>query len=189
MIGNNEADSTRQEHLWMVALYEREERTGELLDRLGALGIDTDEATIVRVELNDSAAVSSALSLASGSSSYLRPASTSATVRHSITGAILGSLSVLVIGLSLYSGSLLHLIVIEGMFAHSLVFALIGGALGAVLGMATGLLFDRRGRASAATDWSRLNRDGFLVAIKMPPGLAEQAEEIARHLGAKEILL
>ncbi len=188
MIGNNEAGSTRQEHLWMVALYEREERTGELLDRLGALGIDTDEATIVRVELNDSAAVSSALSLASGSS-VSHPAAASAAVRHSVTGAILGSLSVLVIGLLLYSGSLLHLIVIEGMFAHGLVFALVGGALGAVVGVVSGLLFDRRGRALSATDWSRLNRDGFLVAIKMPPGLAEQAEEIARHLGAKEILL
>ena len=179
----------RQEHLWMVALYEREERKGELLDRLSALGIDTDEATIVRVELNDSAAVSSALSLASGSSSYSHPAFTSATVRHSVTGAIFGSLIVLVIGLLLYSGSLIHLIVIEGMFGHGLVFALVGGALGAIVGVTSGLWFDRRGRVSSAADWSRFNRDGFLVAIKMPPGLAEQAEEIARHLGAKEILL
>jgi hypothetical protein len=35
----------------------------------------------------------------------------------------------------------------------------------------------------------RLKSDGFLVAVKMPPPLAEQAEEIARGLGAKEILL
>ncbi|HMV51808.1 MAG TPA: hypothetical protein PKD31_28960, partial [Blastocatellia bacterium] len=31
--------------------------------------------------------------------------------------------------------------------------------------------------------------EGYLVAVKMPPPLAERAEEIARGLGAKEILL
>jgi hypothetical protein len=35
----------------------------------------------------------------------------------------------------------------------------------------------------------RLKSSGFLVAVKMAPPLAEQAEEIARGLGAKEILL
>jgi hypothetical protein len=34
-----------------------------------------------------------------------------------------------------------------------------------------------------------LGSEGFLVAVKTPPHLAEQAETIARRLGAKEIIL
>ena len=36
---------------------------------------------------------------------------------------------------------------------------------------------------------NRLKSAGYLVAVKMPPNLAERAEGIARGLGAKEILL
>ncbi|MEP7271420.1 MAG: hypothetical protein ABI882_07930 [Acidobacteriota bacterium] len=188
MAGDNEhVGAARQEHLWMVALYEREERTGELLDRLGALGIDTGEATIVRVELNDAASAASALS-AKRSASH-GTSSVSPIARHALTGAIIGSSVVLLIGLLLYSAGLLNLGFVEGMFAHALVSAVAGAVLGAAIGAALAPLVHRSPPPPAVPDWARLNRDGFLVAIKMPPGLAQQAEEIARRLGAKEILL
>lgn len=172
----------------MVALYEQEERTGELLERLGALGIETDEATIVRVELNDGSSVSSALE-ATGFSSSSPPSSVSPLMRHAVTGAIIGSSVVLLVGLLLYSASLFRLGLIEGMFAHALLSAATGAVFGAVLGALVASLLRRARPVKPAPDWSQINREGFLVAIKMPPGLAEQAEEIARGLGAKEILL
>ncbi|MEO6725145.1 MAG: hypothetical protein ABIP14_07565, partial [Blastocatellia bacterium] len=42
-----------REHIWLVALYEHETRADELIQRLSAIGVDTDEATIVRVEIDD----------------------------------------------------------------------------------------------------------------------------------------
>ncbi len=183
---NDHARGQRREHLWMVALYEREERTGELLDRLGALGIDTGEATIVRVELNNAATIAAGMAttgLAPAASSSVSP-----IARHAVTGAIIGSSVVLLIGLLLYSASLLRLGFVQGMFGHALVSALAGAALGATIGVSLASVH-RSPASPAVPDWARLNRDGFLVAIKMPPGLAEQAEEIARRLGAKEILL
>lgn len=171
----------------MVALYEMEERTGELLDRLGALGIDTAEATIVRVELNQ--AVTVATEMRSGRMSS-PPASVSPIARHTVTGAIIGSSILLVIGIALYSAGLLSLGIVEGMFAHALVSAIVGALAGAAIGFISSYLASRsRSSNRAVPEWAQLNRDGFLVAIKMPPGLAEQAEEIARRLGAKEILL
>ena len=171
----------------MVALYEQEERTGELLERLGAMGVETSEATIVRVELSEAALVASAMrttgALATSS------ASVPPVARHAVTGAIIGSSVFLLIGLLLYSASLVQLGFIEGMFGHALLSALAGAALGAVIGAVIALLQRPPRVASTTTGRSDANRDGFLVAIKMPPGLAEQAEEIARHLGAKEILI
>ncbi len=172
----------------MVALYEREERTGELLDRLGALGIDTREATIVRVELNEAATVASDIKAARPSST-LKSSSVSPTARHAVTGAIIGSFVVFLIGVLLYSASLLSLGFVDGMFAHALASAITGAVLGAAIGAVATSLLPRPKSATTVPDWTQLNRDGFLVAIKMPPGLAQQAEEIARRLGAKEILL
>ena len=93
------------------------------------------------------------------------------------------------LGVGLYETSILNLGIIRGLFGHALVSALCGAAVGALLGMIAGAIASRSEPRPAVPDWARLNRDGFLVAIKMPPGLAEQAEEIARRLGAKEILL
>jgi hypothetical protein len=42
-----------REYIWLVALYEFEARAEELLDRLRAIGVDTGEATTVRVEIDD----------------------------------------------------------------------------------------------------------------------------------------
>src|SRR5262245_64717520 len=43
----------RNEHIWLIALYEMEERAEELLDRLSAIGVDTSEATTLRVEIDE----------------------------------------------------------------------------------------------------------------------------------------
>jgi hypothetical protein len=109
--------------------------------------------------------------------------------RHAVTAAVIGSSVFLLIGFLLYSTSLVRLGFIEGMFGHALLSALIGAALGAVIGAVIASLQRPPRAAIPPAGRSDMNRDGFLVAIKMPPGLAEQAEEIARRLGAKEILI
>jgi hypothetical protein len=133
-------DRQRQEHLWMVALYELEERTGELLDRLGALGIDTDEATIVRVELDDGAAVAELKAVTSASS---KRGTFPAGARYAITGAIIGSSILFLVGVGLYETSILNLGIIRGLFGHALVSALCGAAVGALLGMIAGAIASR----------------------------------------------
>lgn len=174
-----------QEYLWMVALYEYEERTGELLERLSALGVDTTEATVVRVTLGE------AVTAASLTAAAIRAptSSISPLVRNAVTGAIIGSLIVLLLGLLLYSVNLVRFSVIEGVFAHALLSAFIGAILGAALGAILSALQREDKSAVPIKAASAQNREGFLVAVKMPPKLAERAEEIARRLGAKEILI
>ena len=41
------------EYLCLIALYELEQNAEELLDRLSAIGVDTSEATTLRVEIDD----------------------------------------------------------------------------------------------------------------------------------------
>ena len=172
----------------MVALYELEERTSELLDRLGALGIDTGEATIVRVELGNDAALKE-FKEAADLYSTRKPASVPTTARYAITGAVIGSSVIFLIGIPVYEASVVDLGMGTGLFGHSLVSAFCGFLAGSFLGFLTYALVKRITNRRQVPDWAHLNRDGFLVAIKMPPGLAEKAEEIARHLGAKEVLL
>ena len=63
--------------------------------------------------------------------------------------------------------------------------ALLGGLLGATL-----TVTKAKPLPQAATDkMQETASDGYLVAVKMPPHLGEQAEAIARRLGAKQILL
>jgi hypothetical protein len=62
--------------------------------------------------------------------------------------------------------------------------ALIGAFFGSIFGSAKQ---HKIARATSAK-MQRLKSNGFLVAVKMAPRLAEQAEEIARGLGAKEII-
>jgi hypothetical protein len=179
-MGADKEQGGRPEHLWMVALYDDEQRTAELLMRLGALGVETSEATIVRVALDDAAAIEYAADD--------RGVTVSPPARHALTGAIVGSSAALLMGLLLYGMNLARLGFVEGLFAHALASALAGAAIGALLGVAYGALSGvRRNRKSAAPLGPSPN--GYLVAVKMSPGVAEQAEEIARHLGAKKILL
>lgn len=171
----------------MVALYELEERTGELLDRLGALGIDTGEATIVRVELDNEAALKELRATATLRAQ--KSVSVPTTARYAITGAVIGSTILFLVGVPVYEASILDLGRGTGLFSHSLVSVLCGFVAGSTLGLLTSAVVKRPKAKESGPEWARLNRDGFLVAIKMPPRLAEKAEEIARHLGAKEILL
>ncbi|HEX9005586.1 MAG TPA: hypothetical protein VGB07_37100, partial [Blastocatellia bacterium] len=63
--------------------------------------------------------------------------------------------------------------------------ALIGGLAGT-------LVISARQKKSSRKKLPKMPQpasEGYLVAVKMPPLLAERAEEIARGLGAKEILL
>lgn len=168
----------------MVALYDDEERTSELLARLGALGVETSEATIVRVALDDqSTAEHMAAAFAPASAPPVSP-----QARGAVTGAIVGSPLALLTGLLLYGADLA---ILKGMFAHALASAIVGAVLGAILGaaLAAVLTARRSARRKKAKSAQAAGADGFLVAVKMAPGLAEQAEEIARHLGARKILL
>jgi hypothetical protein len=169
-----------EEHIWLVALYEQELRASELLERLNAIGVDTSEATTVRVEIDDQmrAAKFSALN------TTLPP-----LVRGAVSGALLCGTVALVGGIAFYSAGWWALTAVTGLFNHALLAVFIGALVGAVLGA---LLTALRQQQIARARLSKLpvpKSEGFLVAVKMPPPLAERAEEIARGLGAKEILL
>ena len=171
----------RKEHIWLVALYEMEEKAEELLDRLSAIGVDTSEATTLRGEIDERQRAAK-----------FRPVSgdspLSPTARSAITGALTGAAVALLIGLALYSAGLLNMPFIAGLFNHAVICVGAGAVVGAFSARSSAPRnkqnSPRHGRQNAT-----LKSNGFLVAVKMAPRLAEQAEEIARGLGAKEILL
>ena len=171
-----------REHIWLVALYETEERAEELLNRLNAIGVDTSEATTLRVEIDElqRAAKFRAIS----GDSPLPP-----TARSAITGALTGAALALLGGLALYSAGLLNMPFIAGLFNHAVICVAAGALVGALFGSIFGSAKQRKITRAAGGKIQRLKSNGFLVAVKMAPRLAEQAEEIARGLGAKEILL
>jgi hypothetical protein len=179
-----------REHLWLVALYETEERIHELLERLHALGVETEEASIVHVELNDQLR-------ASGTPPPTAPLSP--RQRNAITGAIIGSALLLLSGSGLYEVGLFKFAWLDGLPAHALLFVCVGALLGALLGALPSPAKRPVLRRTLNTQNSlppngpptmpELASDGYLVAVKMPPHLGEQAEAIARGLGAKQILL
>lgn len=171
-----------KEHIWLVALYEVEERAEELLDRLSAIGVDTSEATTLRVEIGELQRAAKFHPLSGASP--LPP-----TVRSSITGAWTGAALALLIGLTLYSVGFLNMRFIAGMFNHAVICVAGGALIGAFFGSIFGSAKQRKIARATSGKMQRLKSSGFLVAVKMAPRLAEQSEEIARGLGAKEILL
>ena len=178
----NEERGLHKEHIWLVALYELEEKAEELLDRLSAIGVDTSEATTLRVEI-DPQLRAAKFSPVSGASPL------SPTARSAITGALIGGALALLICMALYSMGLLSLPFMAGLFNHAVASLAAGALLGAFFGSIFGSAKQRKTARSPITKMQQLKSDGFLVAVKMAPRLAEQAEEIARGLGAKEILL
>jgi hypothetical protein len=171
-----------REHIWLVALYEHEMRADELLERLSAIGVDTSEATIVRVEIDDQ------LRHARYTPVQGDPA-LSPVVRSAVTGALIGGSLALLTGLTLYALGWFALTVIAGLFNHALFCVLTGAVIGALAGS---IIASARQKKSPQTKLPKMPQptsEGYLVAVKMPPRLAERAEEIARGLGAKEILL
>jgi len=172
----------RKEHIWLVALYEMEERAEELLDRLSAIGVDTSEATTLRVEIDERQRAAKFRPV-SGASPL------SPTARSAITGALTGAAVALLIGLALYSAGLLNMPFIAGLFNHAVICVGAGAAIGAFFGSIFGSAKQHKIARATGGKMQRLKSNGFLVAVKMAPRLAEQAEEIARGLGAKEILL
>lgn len=171
-----------KEHIWLVALYELEMKAEELLDRLSAIGVDTSEATTLRVEIDEQ---QRAARFSPVSGAY----TLSPTARSAITGALTGGALALLIGLVSYSSGLLSLPFTPGLPNHAVASVVIGALIGALIGSVFGSAKQHKAARSPMTRMSQLKSDGFLVAVKMPPRLAEQAEEIARGLGAKEILL
>jgi hypothetical protein len=168
-----------KEHIWLVALYEMEERAEELLDRLSAIGVDTSEATTLRVEIDERQRAAK-FRVVSGASPL------SPTARSAITGALTGAALALLIGLALYSTGLPFR---ADLFNHAIICVAAGALIGAFFGSIFGSAKQRRIARATGGKMQRLKSSGFLVAVKMAPPLAEQAEEIARGLGAKEILL
>lgn len=173
-----------RESIWLVALYETEERIHELLERLHALGVETEDASIVRVELNDQVRAADL---------PLPQKQLSPRARNAVTGAIAGSAILLLAGLGLYEAGLLNLPALAGLPAHAVLFVSLGALLGSLVGaLFGGVLTAAKAKPlpKVATDkMQEIASDGYLVAVKMPPHLGEQAEAIARRLGAKQILL
>ena len=168
------------EHIWIVALYEQEARAYELLDRLSAIGVDTSEATTLRVELNDEMRAAKFTPVG---------APFSITVRSLVTGALIGGASALFLGIALFATGLLLLPFAEGLFNHALLSVLCGATIGAIAGALLGRAKQRQSARIPMEQIEQVKSDGYLVTVRMPPPLAEQAEEIARGLGAKQILL
>jgi hypothetical protein len=171
-----------KEHIWLVALYEQEARADELLERLSAIGVDASEATTVRVEIDDQ--MRAAKGPPSANLSPLSP-----VTRTAVTGALYGGAAALVLGLAVYALGLGALMVFEGLFNHAILCVVIGATIGALVGVLLASAKQRKIARIPVAQLRQLRSEGFLVAVKMPPQLAEQAEEIARGLGAKEILL
>jgi hypothetical protein len=171
-----------KEHIWLVALYELEERADELLQRLDAIGIDTSEATTVRVEVDDD--LRSAKLRQQSNHPPLSP-----LARSAITGSLVGGALALFIGIVLYVWGLFTSQVKDGLFNHSILFVISGASIGAIIGIVLASANKRKLDNRELPPIQHLRSEGYLVAVKMPPPLAEQAEEIARGLGAKEILL
>jgi hypothetical protein len=157
---------SNKERLCLVALFEVEEKAEELLDRLSAIGVDTSEATTLRVEIDDEQRAARISPLSDASPLPL-------AARSAISGALTGAAIAMLIGLALYSTGLLNMPFIAGLFNHAVI----------------SVIAQRIGARATSDQMRRLKSSGFLVAVKMAPRLAEQAEEIARGLGAKEILL
>ncbi len=181
----NAGGSPRPHHLTMIALYEREEYAEELLDRLSALRVDTSEATLVRVDMTGPPQRSS--STLFSDQTALPP-----TTRGAVTGAIIGGAIALLIGLLLYEAGVLRLPFLTDLFSHIFISVIAGAIIGAIIGLLVTLLAEQL-PASAEPPSSAVSptqqSDGFLIVVKIPPHLAEQAETIARRLGAKEIIL
>ncbi len=178
------SDSQREfrEHIWLVALYEHEARADELIQRLSAIGVDTDEATTVRVEIDDQ--LRRARYTARQDDSALSP-----VVRSAITGALLGGSLALLAGMAFYALGWFVLSVVAGLFNHVLVCVIAGALIGALAGSALASARQKKSSHPKLPPMPQPASEGYLVAVKMPPPLAERAEEIARGLGAKEILL
>jgi hypothetical protein len=168
------------ENIWIVALYEQESRANELLDRLSAIGVDTTEATTLRVEINDQMRAAK-----------ITPLETpfSITSRSVVAGALIGGATAFFLGVVLYSLGLLKLPYLAGVFHHALASVIAGALLGGILGAFLGASRQRRVSRIPIPQGHMLKSDGYLVTVRMPPPLAERAEEIARGLGAKQILL
>ena len=170
-----------REYIWLVALYEFEARAEELLDRLRAIGVDTGEATTVRVEIDDQLRQARYVSV---NDSALSP-----LARSAVTGALLGGAVALLIGLVVYALGWFSLPVFAGLFNHALFCVIIGAVVGALVGSSLSSAKQRKSPQSKLPQMPQPTSEGYLVAVKMPPPLAERAEEIARGLGAKQILL
>jgi hypothetical protein len=153
-----------------------------LLERLGALSIDTSEATIVRVELRQPPRAAGPLPLP-------QPKPLSPFIRYPVTGALSSSSAALLIGTLLYEAALWRISFAAGLFGHVFISVLAGAALGAVIGILVAAVKKISQPLPPAQFLQHLASEGFLVVIKTPPHLAEQAEAIARRLGAKEIIL
>jgi len=173
--------SETREHIWLVALYEYEVRANELLERLSAIGVDTSEATTVRVEIDDQ--------LRRARYTPVNDSALSPAVRNAVAGALLGGSFALLVGLALYALGLFSLPSVIGLFNHSVACVMAGALIGALTGVAVTSAHRKKIPQAKLPNMPQPTSEGYLVAVKMPPSLAERAEEIARGLGAKEILL
>ncbi len=169
----------RVRHLSLVALFEREDDANELLNHLEALNIETGDATIVRV---DNSPVLSATTNAS-------PSALSPAQRGALTGAIIGGAIFFLLGLILYESGLLAIPPGGGLASTGFISVLTGAISGALAGAMIGSTQEKERRRRVAVLPPKPTRDGFLVVVKIPLRLAEQCENIARRLGAKEIIL
>ena len=134
--------SENREYIWLVALYEQEERADELLERLTAIGVDTEDATTVRVEIDDK--------LRRARYKTRNEPALSPVTRGAISGALLGGSSALLLGLSSYALGLFAMPMAVGLFNHALACVMIGGLIGT---MAGAVIASARRKNASSSAW------------------------------------
>ncbi|MFN0120529.1 MAG: hypothetical protein ACKV2V_08510 [Blastocatellia bacterium] len=184
---DNTAQAGAERMLTMLALFDRESQAADLLERLRALGIDVSETAIVRVD--NSPAPAPARELADNI--------LASPMRAALTGAIIGS------AVGFLCGALLLVAILNGAFQTDgvgwqtpgrmeLLSTTTGALTGAIIGFILARVYERqrlaRQKAMAAVGAADARRDGFLIVVKTPARLGEQAESIARRVGAREIV-
>jgi hypothetical protein len=172
---------TREEQLTLVALFQEEVQVTELLERLSALGVDTTQATTLRV---DPGTDSSSSLLEEEESSELSPAT-----RNAVTGSILGAVAAMLIGVGLFEAGNQGVRLAQDVFSHSIIYAVVGAFLGSLVGALVAISRRSRRHDRLKSEITSGVSEGYLVAVKTSPQVAEQAEAIARQLGARRILL
>lgn len=165
--------------LTMIAVYEREEEANELLERLAALSVNTGEASLIRIAVNDNGSRRKSVAMLFPYPEHIQSGTRSAAI-----GSIIGGLIAILISFALYSFNFLNLTLLEGLVAHTLALVVLGAVLGAAIGalMASSQIENNPPLPSPQAT------DGFLVFVRTPTRLAKEAETIARQLGAKEII-
>src|SRR5205085_7866572 len=99
----------------------------------------------------------------------------SPVARSAVSGALLGGAFALLIGMAFYLPGWFALSVVAGLFNHALVCVVVGALVGALAGSAVASAKQKKSPQAKLPKMPQPTSEGYLVAVKMPPLLAERA--------------